>query len=278
MAKRNSNQRALPYFVLAIIFFIVVCALYVHEDNEDGKIIRSYTSYPRITTQEELIEAFNGPAANYAVEGLALSGTPVNDGLKILTDEYLILNYDCHLLTKSLARGSDGYTILQGKWVITPAKCWTSISDEILLAEGIGLDKNEVTFEYGGYGTMDETNCVETAWEQLENGFYYPDGMELNEGDRRYVMRGVKVGDKATFAATIGDGKLDVLPVADGDMVLINGTVEQLVGFVYSQNDAMTRLLIILVLSFDLVFWGMGIRCCIKKLKKGKKRSSDADE
>ena len=180
---------------------------------------------PVLTTDEEIADALQGEQKVYLVKDFTFyDGVTVTDSaLDVLKGEYLCIKIqkETYTRTRRLGKGEwywkrENFAEMRGKF-----RFKNGVSFEI--PENVRLE-----FPIAAYSNLKKDDVKYDKASKISMARYYPDGLDLglehikqrlSKPAVRYAYAYMKGGEKATFAARIGKGNVD-LNVLDGNNVV----------------------------------------------------------
>lgn len=209
VGKRRSRLRRkerVMIGLMAALLMVMAAVLAVNLTRERRKA-DALKAYPSVRSQEEFEAALQGESEVYLVEDAPYTASgPAGDPFGILAEEYAALVYSGEAYEDGIFLfDEDSILPIPGGWQQADGSLKGLASS--IFVYGVPLpDISECgLFPQGKIGLADV--CLEEARENLDDGYYYPEGRGDRDNNRRYTLKGAGMKGTLTFVATLGNGR-----------------------------------------------------------------------
>lgn len=192
-------------FVLGIILIGIEMVV-------NDKVTENLDQYPIISTKEQLKDAMTDETHTYRLVNVTASGTPCEDPLGLLADDYLYVEY------RAFKYSRDSYWIFNideafdRSWKIESDLCEYGATDRIYLFGDIPLEPVDFDVNTKRLANLDE-KFVSYYPGRVYNSdeyfsYYYPDNEGIADDFMRYEVYGIPNNSGISLIADVGYGKV----------------------------------------------------------------------
>ena len=233
--------------------FVACCCKLKSILSTAGKLSKATAALPVLTTDDEISEALKGEPKIYLIKDYAFTdGETVNDtALDVLKGEYLCIQIEKETYTHNRWHGKSSSYWKRERFADIRGKFRFNNGVSFEIPEGV-----KVEFPLIAYSRLKKDDLKYDNAEKFATARYYPSGLKLdlksikekfNNPAIRYAFAYMKTGEKATFAARIGDGIVD-LNVLDGqNVVKIGGADASFINMSSSQMKSVGLFVLLLM-------------------------------